>query len=105
MCEDVSSDSEADIEPEDTDGECWYLPKKFNGVPVLIESEGGMWRATNEHLMLPNLVGLGYRASKTLDDRVGDSYLAWGSCVCGVDDNSLWVRIPKKDSERKQQRL
>merc|ERR1712139_245950 len=75
--------------------EAWYLPKKVDGVVVLVDEDGAStrWRATNDNLHA-DTSGLAYRKSKDINDEQG-GILVWGRSVVGFDAGD-WVKIPKK---------
>lgn len=76
-----------------------YLPRKLNGVRVLIQEQDGRWRATTENFEVePGSKGLGYRRSKLLEEKT-DALLKWGACVQGTDEGDGWVRFSLEATE------
>lgn len=75
-----------------------YIPKRINGVEVVVESTSkhltcGTWQATNKHLNRADAPGVAYRSSKNVDDKMGALVLPWGTSVIGVDEGDGWIRL------------
>lgn len=71
-----------------------YLPKKIDGDTVLADGGNGTWMATLAKVM-PGKVGIHFRGSKQIHDKIEDR-LFWGELLQGgVDEADGWVRFPK----------
>jgi len=75
-----------------------FLPKKLQGAVVMVHESGNWWRADNSQLKsafpaydLHNFA-LGYRNSKSLDDKDSLRGLTWGATIQGKDDGE-WVQV------------
>jgi len=66
-----------------------FLPKQANGITVLVKDSTGSWKTTNAELGA-NTVGLSFRRSKKLDDKV-DEIVKWGQSFHGSDAMKGWV--------------
>eukprot|EP00929_Paragymnodinium_shiwhaense_P028151 TRINITY_DN16383_c0_g1_i3.p1 TRINITY_DN16383_c0_g1~~TRINITY_DN16383_c0_g1_i3.p1 ORF type:complete len:1205 (+),score=296.63 TRINITY_DN16383_c0_g1_i3:92-3706(+) len=78
----------------------YYLPMLLRGEPVLIPRPEGeklyVADVTRVQELLGNTQGLGYRLSKSLDDRDDNQAVAWGRSVRGVDEGDGWLRVGER---------
>merc|ERR1719253_2006171 len=66
-----------------------FLPKKANGITVIVKDSTGNWRTTNAELRA-NTLGLSFRTSKNLTDKL-DELVKWGKSFHGSDAGNGWV--------------
>eukprot|EP00933_Yihiella_yeosuensis_P050735 TRINITY_DN48528_c0_g1_i1.p1 TRINITY_DN48528_c0_g1~~TRINITY_DN48528_c0_g1_i1.p1 ORF type:complete len:552 (+),score=113.55 TRINITY_DN48528_c0_g1_i1:94-1749(+) len=72
-----------------------YLPLTIEGVPVLVQSAPGIYKADNTKLQKKGdneAPGLKYRFQKDVEDEDGKHIVFWGSCVFGVEDGDGWLK-------------
>lgn len=74
--------------------DAFYIPKKVNGSIVLIREGVDTWRASNDYLK-SDALGVAFRGSKHLEDKVNEK-LWWDEILHeGVDEGDGWVRFLK----------
>jgi len=78
-----------------------YLPMKLQGCTVLIEEGKNKWRVTNA--LQANTLGLAYRKTKNVDDRL-ENAAAWGDLITGYKEDEEWLRCETEIKAGKKKR-